>query len=160
MSDTPHDTPAAPKKKWRTWLSYLLIPVLVYFGNVEVQSYLGQKAIDSTGLDIFPLEQALAKAKQENKQVLADMSAIWCPSCRRLDKEVFANPQVQETLLKDYVFSRIEYESKEGEAFMQKYQVKGFPTLLVLDDAGALVRKLPLTFNPDDFITLLAKTRP
>ncbi len=139
----------------KSWLPFVAIIAVVYFGNVEIQSYLGRQALDETGLELLSLDQALSKAKRENKLVLADLSAIWCPSCRKLDQDVLANDQVQKAIDQNYVFARIEYESKEGEAFMKKYQVSGFPTLVVIDQNGNKVKKLPLTFSPEQFVSLL-----
>ncbi len=154
MSESP-----ATKKKTRsivrTVVTLAITVAAVYFGNVEVQSYLGRKAVAATGLDPVSLEQALVQAKTGDRLVLADMSAIWCPSCRRLDREVFGNLAVQEAIRAKYVFSRIEYESAEGEAFMETYGVRGFPTLLILDARGNLVRELPITFDPERFLANL-----
>ncbi len=156
MTDqTPAPNSPSIKKKILSWLPYIALPLMVYFGNVEIQSYLGSKALEEVALPKLGLEEAMAQAKHEDKLVLADMSAIWCPSCRKLDKEVLAKQTVQEAINKRYVFSRIEYESDEGAAFMQKYDVSGFPTLLVLDADGNQLKKLPLTFSPETFIGYL-----
>tara|TARA_R110000868_G_scaffold271248_1_gene530680 strand:- start:177 stop:494 length:318 start_codon:yes stop_codon:yes gene_type:complete len=81
----------------------ILISVLGYYGNKTVQTYLGQQAIDETGLEVLSLEQALEIAKSSNKLVLADMSAIWCPSCRKLDKQVFSDEQVKIQINQNFV---------------------------------------------------------
>lgn len=154
----PSDTAADKKRKrskWLSWASYIAIPLAIYFGNVEFQSYLGRQALEETGLELLSLEQAISKAKVENKLVLADMSAIWCPSCRKLDQEVLSKQAVKDAIEKNYIFSRTEYESKEGEKLMEKYNVRGFPTILVLDDSGKLVQQIPLTFDPEKFISLI-----
>ena len=152
------DTPVTKKKKpsvVRTVVTLAITVAVVYFGNVEVQSYLGRKAVAATGLEPVSLEQALVQARADDRLVLADMSAIWCPSCRRLDKKIFGNPAVQQAIRAKYVFSRIEYESDEGEAFMETYGVRGFPTLLILDAQGNLIRELPVTFDPEQFVANL-----
>ena len=152
------DAPIAKSKLLtlaKSWLPFLVIGLAVYFGNVELQSYLGRQALNNTGLNILSLDEALDKARQENKLVLADMSAIWCPSCRKLDSDVLSNDKVKQSINEKYVFARVEYESAEGEAFMEKYNVSGFPTLLILDQDGNKLKKLPLTFNPNQFVTLL-----
>jgi thiol:disulfide interchange protein len=81
----------------------ILISVLGYYGSKTVQTYLGQQAIDETDLEILSLEQALEIAKSSNKLVLADMSAIWCPSCRKLDKQVFSDEQVKIQINQNFV---------------------------------------------------------
>lgn len=133
----------------------ILVVIAAYFIMVEVQTWLGQRALAATGLVSLPLEDALTKAEAENKPVLADLSAIWCPSCRALDKNVFADPAVKRLIEQDFVFSRIEYESPEGEAFMERYDVHRFPTLLLLQTSGEVIRHLPATQNPEEFLQAL-----
>ena len=139
----------------RSWIKklllYIFIFLAVYFINVEVQTYFGKKALADTGLISYPLNQARTLALKENKYVLADMSAIWCPSCRRLDKMVFSDTKVKKIMNKYFVFSRIEYESTDGEAFMKKYNVSGFPTLLILDAQGRKKIQIPHTFDAEVF---------
>lgn len=135
----------------------LTLSVLGYCGNKTVQTYLGQQALNETGLDLLTLEQALDIAKQSNRLVLADMSAIWCPACRKLDKQVFSNEQVKTLLNQNFVYARIEYESQAGESFMQHYQVTGFPTLLVLNTEGEKLVQLPINYDPLAFLATLEK---
>lgn len=157
MTDDNTKVTLSPKalKSLRSTIGFVVILAVVYFGNVEFQSYLGKKAFEQTGLPEMPLEVALQKAKDLNQLVLADMSAIWCPSCRKLDAEVLSKPEVQQAIVSKYVFTRIEYESEEGEALMEKYGVRGFPTLLLIAPDGTKVRQLPLTYNPQEFIAHL-----
>lgn len=146
---------AQKKSSWISIALFAVVALAVYFGNVEIQTWLGEKALAETGLEMRTLSEAMAKAKAENKLVLADMSAIWCPSCRKLDQEIFSNPDVQNALKEKYVFARIEYESDEGKAFMTEYGIRGFPTLLALDANGAKLREIPATLDPYDFIANL-----
>jgi len=156
-SNEPSHDSKSSASRWLSWLGFLAIPLALYFANVEMQSYLGRQALEDTGLEALSLDHALAKANTEGKLVLADMSAIWCPTCRKLDKEIFANESVKQALSEQFIFARVEYESDEGKAFMDKYQVQGFPTLLILDGKGDKLSQLPLTFSPDIFIGLLQK---
>ena len=133
----------------------ILLSVLGYYGNKNVQTYLGQQALDETGLEILTLEQALEVANNTNKLVLADMSAIWCPSCRKLDKQVFSDEQVKTQLNQDFVYTRIEYESAEGNNFMQNHQVTGIPTLIVLNPRGEKLVQLPINYEPLAFLKTL-----
>ena len=135
----------------------ILLSVLGYYGNKAAQTYLGQQAIDETGLEMYTLEQALKVANNTNKLVLADMSAIWCPSCRKLDKQVFSDERVKTQLNQDFVYARVEYESPAGKNFMQNYQVTGFPTLLVLNAEGKKLVQLPINYEPIPFLATLAK---
>lgn len=127
----------------------------VYFINVEVQSYFGRQALAKAGLTNLPLEQALTKAKAENKPVIVDVSAIWCPTCRKLDNTVFADAVVRQTIGEKFIFSRLEYESPEGEAFLATHNASGFPNLWLLDGDGKVLKKLQVTFAPQEFLAQL-----
>ena len=65
-----------------------------------------------------------------------------------LHAEVFTNATVKQAITSGYVLSRVDYESPEAQAFMQRYAVQGFPTLLVLSAEGQLVRRVPISFDP------------
>jgi thiol:disulfide interchange protein len=138
------------------WVLWLVLIVLGFYVNRELQSYWGREALKQTGLTSLPLAEALSKAQVEQKRVLADMSAIWCPTCRKLDQQVFANNKVQSIIKQHFVFARIEYDSAEGKHFMQKYAVQGFPTILVLSAQGEKIRAIPLTFDPVAYAKLLS----
>lgn len=142
-------------RKWLRYGAYALVPVALYFGYVEVQTRRGMAAMAATELAFRPLAAALVQAKAEGKPVLADFSAIWCPTCRRLHTEVFSDPAVKAAIKTGYVLSSIDYESAEAPAFMARYDVGSFPSLLVLDGDGALLRKLPITFDPAAFAAAL-----
>jgi thiol:disulfide interchange protein len=137
---------------------FIVIPVSVYFINVEVQSYFGKRAFENTGLQSYSLQESLAKAKAENKLVLVDVSAVWCGTCRKLDNEVFANEQVRKTLDEKFVFTRIEFETPEGEEFLEKRNTYGVPNLWVLDSNGNDVKRLPITFDPSEFLNELPQS--
>jgi len=143
------------KSTLRSLVIIAIVALAAYFLNVEYQSHLGQKAIDATDLEVLAFQDALVESSKTGKPVLADLSAIWCPSCRRLDTEVLANEMVKSKIESDYIFARIEYESDEGAEFMEKYQVSGFPNLLVIDGQGNKLKNLPRTFSPEEFLAAL-----
>lgn len=142
-------------KKIISILVFAGIILAAYFINVEVQSYFGRQALEKAALQNFTLEEALKKASAENKLVLVDVSAIWCPNCRKLDNEVFANDEVRKAVNEKLVFSRLEYESAEGTDFLEKHNATGFPNLWLLDGKGNVVKKLQITYNPSEFLRQL-----
>jgi len=139
-------------KKLLTLIILLLAAWYIFF---EVQTYLGKQALEATGLKSTELTVALVQAKKENKFILAEMSAIWCSTCRKLDQKVFSDEKVKQVIAKNYIFTRMEYETKEGKAFMKKHAIRGFATLLILDDEANKVLQLPLTFDAELFIDYL-----
>lgn len=139
------------KQVWRKVLTWAAIAAVVYFGNVRLQTHLGRRALAATGLEIHSLEEGLALAADGDRLVLADLSAIWCSSCRTFDRKVLADDRVREAINERFVFVRIEYETDEGKAFRERYGVSGFPRLLVLDPEGTLLSRLPTVYDPAAF---------
>ncbi|MBA4184702.1 MAG: thioredoxin family protein [Acidobacteria bacterium] len=135
-----------------SFLVFAAVAVSAYFINVEVQSYLGRETLKRTGLVSLPLDKAKIKAKSENKHILVDVSAIWCANCRRLDSEIFADEDVKRVINERFVFSRLEYESDEGQNFLEKHKAAGFPNLWLLDGDGRVVKRLSVTFDKGEFL--------
>jgi thiol:disulfide interchange protein len=134
------------------WLFVVaVIGIGAYFAQTAWQTQQGEDALRSTALDFLPLEQALTRSRTLGKPVLVDFSAIWCPTCRAMHANVFTNTLVKQAIKEGYVLARVDYESPEAPAFMRRYEVQGFPSLLVLAGGGALLRRVPVNFDPAAF---------
>lgn len=143
------------KRMIKVLLGIVVSLSLAYMLFFKIQSYLGQQALDATGIPRLEFKQALQQAKQQDRYILADMSAIWCPTCRKLDKKIFSDKNVKKAIAQHFIFTRIEYETDEGKAFMKKYNLKGFPSLLILDKDARVKLRLALTFDPELFVEYL-----
>lgn len=133
------------------------VVVIGYFAMVEVNTYLGKKALENTGLEIHQLESAFTLAKTESKLVLVDLAAIWCPNCRKMDETVLSDPKVRQAIQEKFIFARVEYETDEGKAFRERYGISGFPNVLILSPQGDLVKHLPFTLDPEAFLGYLSQ---
>ncbi len=98
-------------------------------------------------------EASLKKAAAEKRLVLLEFTGSdWCPPCKMQAKEVFDQPDF-ETFAKDNLvpvkldFPRRSDQSPEiraaNQALAEKYNVDGFPTVILLDSTGTeLARKV------------------
>jgi thiol:disulfide interchange protein len=90
------------------------------------------------------IEQALAKAKKENRRVLIQWGGNWCGWCHLLHDMFKKNGNVRQELMYEYdvVLVDIGRQDKNQE-LLKKYEVDlkshGVPFLTVLDSAGAVV---------------------
>lgn len=82
------------------------------------------------------LDEALAKAKSENKLVFVDVGAYWCPPCHELDEKVFTQPAFAEWLGTRMIAVHIDAEKGEGPELVDRYRVQAYPTMLVLESSG------------------------
>ncbi len=92
------------------------------------------------------LDSALKQAKATHARVFVDIWAEWCPPCQRMKKDVFPTPQAQ-AALKKVVAASILVEKKDrtpvpaGVAVDQKYGTQAYPTLVLLDEDGKVIRR-------------------
>jgi thioredoxin-related protein len=98
-------------------------------------------------------EKAVEKAKAEHKDLLLDFTGSdWCGFCMALDKEVFKTPQFHNWAKKYVVLVEVDFPhntplsdkvKSQNDGLQQKYQTRGFPTILVTDpDGKELARKV------------------
>lgn len=84
-------------------------------------------------------DEALAKAKKENKYVFMDAYTKWCGPCKALNKNVFPAKEAGDYFNKRFVNIKIDWESEEGKKLSSKYIVNGYPTLFCLDSDGKVL---------------------
>jgi uncharacterized protein YyaL (SSP411 family) len=105
------------------------------------------QAADLTWLTSVP--DAQARAKKESKLVLLDFTGSdWCSWCKKLDAEVFSQPQFADYAKKNLVLVEVDFPAqkkldaalaKANDALKDKYKITGFPTLIALKPDGAVV---------------------
>ena len=80
------------------------------------------------------LDAQLSKAKAEKKLVLLDFYADWCISCKEMEVNTFANPEVSKEL-KQFVLLQADVtaNSPENQALLERFGLFGPPGILIFD---------------------------
>lgn len=115
-------------------------------------------------------KQAQEEARTNKKLVLLDFTGSdWCGWCIRLEREVFTKPEFQEYAKKNLILLEVDFprakqlpaaEKSQNQELAQKFQIEGFPTIIVLDADGKKVGELGYTpGGPSAFIAELEKLR-
>ncbi len=92
-------------------------------------------------------EAAMKLATDEKKNLLIDFTGSdWCGWCIKLDKEVFSHDEFKTGVKDTLVLVEIDYprdkskqpkpEIAQNETLKTKYSIKGYPTILLTDEAG------------------------
>jgi thiol:disulfide interchange protein DsbD len=80
------------------------------------------------------LDAQLTKSKQENKFVMLDFYADWCISCKEMEVNTFANPEVSKQLKQlVLVQADVTANSPENQALLKKFGLYGPPGILFFD---------------------------
>ena len=118
------------------------------------------------------LDAAVAEAGAGHKLILMDFTGSdWCEPCMQLHKDVFSKPEFESYAQSNLVFLTVDFPVKyrlspEASAtndwLSEKFNVGGFPTLIVLDSHGKKIyQQLGLgdESGPKDWIAMLDKLK-
>lgn len=87
-------------------------------------------------------EEALKKAKAENKLLFVDAYAKWCGPCKAMAANVFTRKEAGDFYNANFINLKLDMEEMDGRTFGDKYPVRAYPTLLFLDGDGKLVLRV------------------
>lgn len=119
------------------------------------------------GSEINPisLEEALKRAPQEDKKILIDVYASWCPYCQRMHSDVYTSEEVLTAISDHYLWVKINIESEElvsykgtqfTEAqFARALDNKSIPTTYFMNDEGSIIGAQPGFLEVNVFSHLL-----
>lgn len=95
---------------------------------------------DAKADGIIDFNEALKKAKKENKNVLVQIGGNWCPWCYRYHEFIKNNPKLDSITNSSYIVLHVNYspENKNLE-LMKKLDIPqrfGFPVFVITDENG------------------------
>ena len=113
-------------------------------------------AAPSQGISFFEgnWEEALEKAKVEEKLIFVDAYAEWCGPCKHMARQVFPQEKVGAFYNRHFINMQIDMEKGMGLEFRKEYSVAAFPTLFFIDANGKVVKKAQGAQKADGLISL------
>jgi protein disulfide-isomerase len=108
--------------------------------------FIGTLSLQASDLWSTNLDESLKKAADEKLLILLEFTGSdWCPPCKKQAQDVFAQPAFEGFAKTNLVPVKIDFPRRSeqspetqaaNQALAKKYNVDGFPTLILLDSKG------------------------
>ncbi len=96
-------------------------------------------------------QEAVNAARQEQKMVFIDFYTDWCGPCKKMARETFPQKKVGEYMNKNFVCLKLNAE-KEGKELAARFEVKAYPTFVILDANEKVLADLKGFMDGDVFL--------
>lgn len=118
-------------------------------------SWLAIVSVAGQGIEFYhgTWEEALMKAKAEDKIIFVDAFTTWCGPCKAMAAKTFPDPEVGKFFNEHFISMKIDMEKPMGLEFRKKFPVSAYPTLFFIDYDQEIVLKVVGAKRPADLIT-------
>ncbi len=100
------------------------------------------------------IDIAFATAKADKKPVFLFWTAAWCPPCNHVKSTIFTRDEFV-AKSRSFVPVYVDGDTASGQALGQRFNVSGYPTMVLLSADGAEVTRLEGSVEPAKYMQLL-----
>lgn len=174
----PHDGPKQRVSKVRFGLGTLTLVFVIYLlPGLTNTGYANLKLLSGFPPPLFysiydkptegPLglkaykdwEEGLDTAREEGKPILLDFTGWACVNCRKMEEQVWSNPEVYEIIKNDYILISLYVDDKvnlpEDEQFNYLRENGGIKKIRTIGDKWATFQTVNFKNNSQPFYVLL-----
>jgi len=108
-------------------------------------AFTSNKSSDDEGIifESITVKEAMEQAKESGQLIFIDCYTSWCGPCKRMAATAFKDEEVAAIYNEQFINVKVEMEKDaEGPELARKYSVNAYPTLLVIDGNGKVVKKI------------------
>jgi thioredoxin-related protein len=149
-------------------VSIIVVAAVVGFGLLTFLGSPGSVTSRSSSVEAIKwhdFNEGATLAKKENKKLLVDVYTDWCVWCKKMDKDVYSNDRVRQSVAAHFVAVKLNAESSKGISFngAQMNEAKlagamgvtGYPTIVFLDPAAHPITKVDGFVESKEFTSIL-----
>ncbi|MFZ1289017.1 MAG: protein-disulfide reductase DsbD [Melioribacteraceae bacterium] len=102
-------------------------------------------------------EQNYESALSNKEKIIIDFYADWCIPCKELDALTFSNEEVIKASqsFKSFKVDMTKTLSEETEIIRKKFEIRGMPTVLIIDSQGNEVERITGFLNAKEFLKIV-----
>lgn len=104
-------------------------------------------------------EEVLEKAREMKREVFVDCYTSWCGPCKRMAREVFTVDSIADYFNVRFINVKYDLEKQERQ-LAKKYSIAGYPTFLILDSNGRLLKRITGYHAPDEWMQIIRNEKP
>lgn len=98
---------------------------------------------DGVQFETMTVADAMKLSEKTGKLIFIDCYTSWCGPCKRMAATSFKDKEVATVFNDQFINIKVEMEKDaEGPEMARKYRVQAYPTLLVIDGKGKVVKQV------------------
>ncbi|MEY3236404.1 MAG: hypothetical protein RI883_505 [Bacteroidota bacterium] len=102
-----------------------------------------QKEGEGIKFKSLTLEKAKAEALENDQLIFIDAYTSWCGPCKKMAATSFKDAAVGELFNEKFINLKIDCElDVDGPEISRMYKVQAYPTLLIIDGNGKLIKQV------------------
>ena len=114
------------------------------------------KLIEQKSVSYDSFDVALKKAAENDKIIMIKATSKHCHYCKKMDREVFVESEVVQTLQKDFISVSVDV----GKDTMPLGLKAGMtPTFFFINKEGQVIKSIPGAWNVEDFLEILKEIK-
>lgn len=110
--------------------------VVLLLSIIVINSSFAQNSNIKVDFKEIDIVTAISLANEKGILVFCNFSTSWCAPCKKMLENVYTDKNVVGIMNKNFISLYIDSEAKEWIDVAKKFQIKGYPTMIILDGEG------------------------